>query len=669
MRRIGSRGRAAVGLLVLLALVLPPPSATGVVTAAGEAGARPNVVLILLDDLDAYSISRMPQTSALLSATGARFERFFVTDPLCCPSRASILRGQHVHNHGVKHIVSPEGGFPTFHAGPEQSTLATWLNDAGYRTALIGKYLNEYPSGVDPTYVPPGWDRWMGWIDGHYYRYRQNLNGTVVRRGERPEDYATDVESAYATAWLREVARSEAPFFLHLSPRAPHGPITPAERHRAAEVETTAPRPPSFNEVDVSDKPAWVQAWPLMDDARIGQVDVWHRQRLRTLLAADEMVGDLVATLKATGEDDNTYIFFTSDNGYGLGQHRIEGKGTPYEESIKVPLVVVGPGVEPGPIGEIGLNIDLAPTIAELAGVTAPEFVDGRSLVPLLRGGGAPAAWRRAALIESYTPGSSFPASAVDAADRFSFEPPNGVDGSGPISWSMVAATPTVAVRQGPENEARGGEKEKPERTKDGSKRPDKASRGRRSGPSPSAQPPDMRPLGPPPGWAPTPTFRGLRTADRLYVEYATGETELYDLLADPHQLTNLAKNPTPAWQTELAALAGWLDTLRDCGAAACRTAEEAPPAGVTAGLGSVSPVASAAGGGGWWTDSWRASRLLRGLGDDRDGDERGTGAEAPRSPRRTDEAVLGVEHGRPRPGRHPGSASHGYIAGSASFR
>jgi arylsulfatase A-like enzyme len=579
VQTIGSRGRASVGLPVLLALLLPLATATGGGTAAREAVERPNVVLILLDDLDAYSISRMPKTSALLSANGVRFENFFVTDPLCCPSRASILRGQHVHNHGVKHVVSPEGGFPTFHAGPEQSTLATWLDDAGYGTALIGKYLNEYPAGVAPTYVPPGWDRWMGWIDGHYYGYEQNLNGTVVSRGERPEDYATDVESAYANDWLREVAAAGAPFFLHLSPRAPHGPITPAYRHRSAAVETTAPRPPSFNEFDVSDKPAWVQAWPLMDDERIGQVDVWHRQRLRTLLAADEMVGDLVATLKAAGEYDNTYVVFTSDNGYGLGQHRVEGKGTPYEESIKVPLVVVGPDVEPGTVDELALNIDLAPTIAELAGVATPDFVDGRSLVPLLRGEGMPGGWRQAALIESYTPGSSFPASAVDAAD---LPHGGGIGGGGAVGWSTAAGTPTVSEGSAEAEEA-GRATQRRERGRNASERsdrPGKARDGRRSEPSASSQPPDMRPLGPPPGWAPTPSFLGLRTADRLYVEYATGERELYDLRADPHQLNNLAKEPTSEREAEVGSLATWLDGLRDCAAAECRNAEEAPPAG-----------------------------------------------------------------------------------------
>lgn len=507
-RRMWPPGNALPVTLVAL-LLAPLLTLLGPGRPVAAQTARPNVVLILLDDMRADDLALMSKTQALLVAQGTSFSRAFVTLPLCCPSRASILRGQHVHNHNVKYIsaTAPGGGFPGFRTqGLERSTVATWLNTVGYRTALIGKYLNFYPQGVSPRYVPPGWDQWMGWIKGHYFDYQQNVNGTVVRRGTRPIDYATDVEARYASDWVKAVARTGEPFFLHLSPRTPHGPLTPAPRHRRSPIrQGRVPRTAAFNEADISDKPGWVRRWPLMNAQRIGQLDQSHRLRQRMLLAADEMVASLVATLQQAGELDNTYILFTSDNGYGLGEHRIEGKHTAYEESIRVPLVVRGPGIPVGRVEDrLALNIDLAPTIAELVGIAPPDFVDGRSLLPLLRNDDG-VAWRDAALIEYYRPGSNLP----DEID------PAGIKASG------------VA--------------------------------------------------GAPPGWPYGPTYRGLRTVDRLYVEYANGERELYDLANDPLELNNLAKNPTPEWRAEMDRLQAWLRDLRACRAESCRTAEVQP--------------------------------------------------------------------------------------------
>ncbi|MDP9363610.1 MAG: sulfatase, partial [Chloroflexota bacterium] len=397
-------------LTVLALLVLALPVLSAVAPPAGAVAvpsARPNIVLILLDDLDARSVEAMPNVMSLLRDQGTTFENFFVTTPLCCPSRASILRGQYAHNHGVLRNVKKgrkPGGFPTFlELGREGSTVATWLHDAGYRTALVGKYLNQYPEGAEPGHVPPGWDEWSAEARGQYFNYRLNENGTVVRYGRDPGDYQTDVLAAKATDFVARSAVDDRPFFLYLAPHAPHTPATPAPRHAEAFAGATAPRAPSFNEADVGDKPGWVRAAPALSADEIAGIDELHRQRSRSLLAVDDMVAALVDALRAGGALDDTYVLLTSDNGFHQGEHRLPGgKGDPYEASIRVPLLVRGPGVAAGgTVGELALNVDLAPTLAELAGATAPGFVDGRSLVPLLAGE-PPPAWRRALLVELF---------------------------------------------------------------------------------------------------------------------------------------------------------------------------------------------------------------------------------------------------------------------------
>lgn len=222
-------------VLALLALVLPQVSAAGgamasqAETPAPDRAGRPNIVLIVLDDLEARAVERMPNVVRLLRNQGTSFANFFVTTPLCCPSRASILRGQYAHNHGVlRNLGHQGGGFPAFHRlGREGSTVASWLQDRGYRTALVGKYLNSYPEGVDPTYVPPGWDEWYGQISGHYFNFQLNENGQVVAYGDRPEDYSTDVYTAKGTDFVRRAAADQQPFFLYLAPARPTGRTFP----------------------------------------------------------------------------------------------------------------------------------------------------------------------------------------------------------------------------------------------------------------------------------------------------------------------------------------------------------------------------------------------------------------------------------------------------------
>ncbi len=369
----------------------------------------PNIVFILADDMRADDFEHMPQTQQLFAEQGLIFDKAFVTHSLCCPSRASILRGQYTHNHQVLTNGNPEGGFEKFYwMGRENSTIATWLKSGGYQTVLIGKYLNGYPRRNHETYVPPGWDEWYGRLHGDgYYDYQLNENGTVVYYGSEEQDYYTDVLAGKAKDYVRRAAGGSRPFFMYLAPGTPHGPFIPAPRHENEYPEAKAPRPPSFDESDVSDKPAWVRGLPELGSADTKRIDDAYGNRLRMLLSLDEMVVGLIEELRDNGQLENTYVFFTSDNGYNLGEHRLVlGKRTVYEEDIRVPLAIRGPGVPAGQITEqMTLNIDFAPTIAELAGVSMPEFVDGRSLVPLLSGT-PPATWRSAFLIEHWSGGS-----------------------------------------------------------------------------------------------------------------------------------------------------------------------------------------------------------------------------------------------------------------------
>jgi N-acetylglucosamine-6-sulfatase len=371
----------------------------------------PNIVFIVLDDLDARSFAFLPQVKSIIGDRGVTFTSTYVSVPICCPSRASILSGKYAHNHGVLFNGAPDGGFETFHdTGQERSTIATWLKDKGYRTAMVGKYLNGYPSGGDPGYVPPGWNEWFG-LDNElssdtYYNYGVNLNGQRVSFGDAPDDYETDVLARRSIEFLRDAARDrDKPFLLYLAPSAPHTSAIPAPRHASAYPDAFAPRVPSFNEGDVGDKPEWVRQMDPLTPREIEKMDRLYRNRLQSLLAVDEMVQRVVTTLEQAGVLDQTYVFFTSDNGFQMGEHRFpHGKDSPYEESILVPLVVRGPGVPAGRVlSHLVTDVDFAPTFAELAGAPVPSEVDGRSLVPLL-GASPPAAdsWRKEALVEHF---------------------------------------------------------------------------------------------------------------------------------------------------------------------------------------------------------------------------------------------------------------------------
>lgn len=376
----GTKGMYRLALMVILALLMAFAS-----TAQAQVPVeKPNVIFILADDLDkrllASHLSDYPNIQALAD-NSTTFSNAFVTNALCCPSRSTILTGQYSHNHHVMDNDPPDGGAPTFKP-LESEALPVWLKNAGYTTGYVGKYMNLY----DGTYEPPGWDDWQG------------INTDLV--GTEPGQM-TDVFSDQADSFLRQHA-GMMPFYLEVAPVAPHEPAVPYPRHSGLFAGEKTPQPPSFNERDVTDKPGYVSKLKPLTKDKIVSLNELYRNRLRSMMAIDEMVGRLVTTLQETGELSKTYIVFASDNGVHAGQHRLgEGKRLAYEEDIRVPLIIRGPDVPAGATrSQMVLNNDLAPTFAEWTGATPLLSVDGRSLSPLL-GTTQPARWRTAFLVEA----------------------------------------------------------------------------------------------------------------------------------------------------------------------------------------------------------------------------------------------------------------------------
>lgn len=382
---------------------------------AASGQAKPNIVFIVTDDMDMSTLPYMPKLQAFVANVGVSFQNSFVANPVCCPSRATMLRGQYTHNHAI--WTNGRGNNTCFDdfraAGLEASTVATWLQTAGYRTGLIGKYLNRYPANrgpLDDGYVPQGWDYWFAIFNAEfnsdaYFTYFANDNRTVRTYGRRAEDYSTDVMTGKAVEFINgNAAAGGKPYFLWIATYAPHNDPIPAPRHDNAHADKRAPRTPNFNEEDIGDKPTWYREnLPLLSSREVSDLDSVYRKRLETLQAVDDMVEKVLLALEASGGLGDTYLFFTSDNGYMPGNHRFSnGKDAPYEESIRVPLLVRGPGVPSGvTLPHDVSNIDLAPTFAALGQAQAPAFIDGRSLVPLLSS--APPAvsgWRQDLLFE-----------------------------------------------------------------------------------------------------------------------------------------------------------------------------------------------------------------------------------------------------------------------------
>jgi N-acetylglucosamine-6-sulfatase len=437
--------RLGLSLVLLLGpsiIVSAPPQAVS------AAPSKPNVVIILTDDQRYDTLWAMPKVQSKLIDHGVRFANGFVTNSLCCPSRTSILTGNYSHTTGIWRDSPPFGGYESFSQnGDEQSTLATWLQEDGYRTALFGKYLNGYKDAAAAGVIPPGWDSWNAFDRAGYYHYKKFVHNKLHDFGGHPADYSTGVLAKEATSFIQN---SESPFFMYFAPYAPHRPAVASKQyhHRFKNIDRW--RPKSYNEGDVTDKPRWVQRLPRLHKDRRDAIDRFRIRQYQTLTSVDNAVGNIVNALRDSGALDNTIVFFMSDNGIAWGEHRWSSKKVPYEPSIRIPYIVRYDPLTKGSTDQahMVLNIDVAPTIVQLTGAQAPSM-DGQSLVPLLDGSST--SWRQDFLIEHLAKNK----------------------------------------RQVP------------------------------------------------------PTYCAIRSAQYLYVYYATGEEELYDLQQDPQELRNRIDDPT----------------------------------------------------------------------------------------------------------------------------
>jgi len=486
------------------------------------ASERPSFVVIQTDDqtLDGlYDLvyapgtptSPMPNTLELIAGQGVTLSRYYIPYPLCCPSRVSLLTGRYAHSHNVRGNVQPNGGYFGFSfRGAANHNIATWLQGAGYRTIHIGKFLNGYadPPYDDGTSVPPGWSAWHTTLNAdtlhYFYGYKLNNNGAIEgpygdsgswetrEYGKRDDPgcpyapldgepcfHETDVLSRIASEELTGTS-PEQPFYLQLDYTAPHGDFRrpagpePAPRHYDSFEGVRLPhkRSEGVNEGNVSDKPRFIREAPLLSPSELRTYRIYYEKQLEALRSLDEGVKLVIDTLGGLGRLENTYVIFTSDNGFFFGEHRLTGgKFLAYEPATHVPFLMRGPGIAPGSVsGELAANIDVAPTVLDLAHVTPDKSVDGRSLVPYITD--TELRTRRPILFESF----------VEAAD---------VEGN--------------------------GELERPKRV-----------RARRNANSSIVAPPK--------------DYVGIRLGPYKYIEWPTGEKELYHVHRDPNELNNIVR-------------------------------------------------------------------------------------------------------------------------------
>ncbi len=457
---------------------------------------RPNFVFILADDLDKDSISYMPKLQSLVASQGASFSNYTFNIALDSPSRATLFRGQYGHTTQILSNGAETGGFGMFHRlGEDRSTLATWLHDSGYQTTLIGKFMDEYPGKTVPTtFIPPGWDEWYAKItEGTAgFNYKLNENGHLKSYGNKENAYETDVLANKSVAFIQKKAKEKSPFFLFIAPSSPGQPA-PALRHQNLFTNLKAPRTEAFNENNVSDKPEWIRSLPKLSDLAIKNIDSLYVKRLQSLQAIDELVEKIIVNLEKNGQLKNTYIIFTSDNGYHMGQHRLApGENTAYAEDISGPLLIRGPGIKSGKIiTSIVGNTDIAPTIADLAQAKFPSFVEGQSFVNLI---------------------IKRPLAAVATEFNLSGEKPKERD--------------SYLLEQG--------------KCIDQSDNP--------NSPCP-------------------PAFVGVRTKEDVYIEYSSGDKELYNLTENPNQLENSYNTTDPELITTLSQQLNSIDT---CSGSSC---------------------------------------------------------------------------------------------------
>jgi len=560
-RVLRARLATAAALLVLLTgLVFANAQKAGAATASAFPPEHPNFVVIQTDDetLDqlytvfnagGIDVPAMPNTLSMIAGRGITFNRYYVSYPLCCPSRVSLMTGRYAHNSNVRGNVQPNGGYLGFKSrGAFTHNIATWLQGAGYRTIHIGKFLNGY--GDEPydngTDVPPGWSAWhtVENADTHHYFYGYSLNdnGTIDgpfgdsgswdtrEYGERdyfgcPTTTIEDKPCLYETDVLTRIAweelngtSPEQPFYLQLDYTAPHGDFRrpagpePAPRHYTLFDGAPFPhdREEGFNEGNVNDKPRFIREAPYLSLNDIHTYRVYYQKALASLRAIDDGVKVILDTLGSQHRLSNTYVIFTSDNGFFYGEHRLTGgKFLAYEPATHLPLLIRGPGIKPGTAtGELAGNIDITPTILELANVTPDKSIDGTSLVPFFRDPSLRT--RRPFLFESFVQTDDVEANGEPTAQR--------------------AVKEVSARRSGGEAKA-----------------------------SIIAPPKD---------------YEGIRLGPYKYIEWPDGEKELYDINKDPNELNNIVR--VPNYFPIRAFLHAQLIRLEACVGRSCR--ETAPP-------------------------------------------------------------------------------------------
>jgi N-acetylglucosamine-6-sulfatase len=382
----------------------------GLLRARNALQKRPNVVVIDTDDMNVTDLSVMRNTLAMLAAHGTSFQNSYVSYPLCCPSRATFLTGQYAHNH---HVLTDQ----RYGDLDNTNTLAVWLRRAKYRTAMVGKYLNGY-GVIRPREIPPGWSKWFALTDGteqHRYGFKLNENGKVRHYSRKPKNYIDYILDSKVNGLLKKWTISPKPFFLYYNPNNPHGESgtpawstrdpEPAPQYNGVFGNITAPRPPNFDEANVSDKPEAIQDIPRLSDAEVADIDRRYRGRQESLLSVDDEIKRIVSLVRKYGDKRRTFFIFTSDNGLMMGAHRIEFKDYPYQEAERVPLIIRGPGFPQNTTrDQLVANIDLAPTITALTGARPGRVMDGIPLLPLAKD---PAdETNRALLIETFDVGA-----------------------------------------------------------------------------------------------------------------------------------------------------------------------------------------------------------------------------------------------------------------------
>jgi N-acetylglucosamine-6-sulfatase len=518
------------------------PAATGSLT---PSGVRPNFVVIQTDDETMEELYQgvkiagggeqfaMPNTLQMLGEKGITFNRYYTPYSLCAPSRVSLLTGRYAHNNHVQGNVPPNGGWTGFQSRLAYShNLATWLQGAGYRTIHVGKILNGYgdPPYSPGTEVPPGWSSWHSVLnsdtDHYFYGYTMNNNGVVEgpygnsgswetrEYGEiddagcpyaplngKPCFYETDKFNQLAT---EEIAATpaETPFYMQVDYTAPHGDFRkpagpqPATRDigRFANAPLPASRAEGFNEGNVNDKPRFIREAPYLNATEIHTYRVYYQHCLESLVSVDEGVKEILDELGATGRLRNTYVIFTSDNGFFFGQHRlVGGKFLAYEPSTHLPLIIRGPGIKPDSAsGQLVNTIDIAPTILELAEVAPDKSIDGVSLVPYMKEPKLRS--RRPLLFESFVETND-----VDQNGQAAGEGTVERADSGPARGNLLGAS------------------------------------ARPAGKNPPAHASEV---------APPKNYYGIRLGPYKYIEWPDGEKELYDINTDPYELNNIVRDP-----------------------------------------------------------------------------------------------------------------------------